>query len=132
MIGMMLSLLEKCFTDWDAYKLGLIDQEGRLLESKRKREDMLPSEILAEEEALSDTAKMLIKIKKFLGEGKIEKLKIYAEILKEQEENTIREKSLIMERVAYKHKLKDIDYEIERVLTKNGITRDEYYKYLMA
>jgi hypothetical protein len=125
---LLVKLLES-FTDWDAYKLGLIDESGKIIE--KNTEGMLPSEKALNENALSDSVKVMIKLKKYIGENNINKLELYLQTLKEQENRRIREADVLQEKVNKRHKIKDVAYDVEKLLTKEGITRDEYLNYLL-
>lgn len=133
MLEALIVQLSEDFTEWDAYKLGLIDENGKILrEACDTEEKLLPSEKLAEEIALSDTVKLMIKIKKYIGEGNLNKLDLYIHTLKEKEEQHIREHNVIVEKVNKKHKMKDIAFDVEKLLMKEGVSRQEYLAYLLG
>jgi hypothetical protein len=125
---LLIKLLEN-FTEWEAYKLGLIDKTGKIVE--KDNEKLLPSEQALHESALSDNNKVMIKLKKYLGENNLSKLELYIQTLKEQEKRTIRDADVLLERVSKKQKIKDVAFNVEKLLTKEGISREEYLNYLL-
>jgi hypothetical protein len=131
------TLLIKLFEDfpeWDAHKLGLINDDGKVIKEPcevNEGEMLLPSEKLAQEIALSDTVKLMIKVKKYIGEANLAKLELYIQTLKEKENNRIRKQDVLVEKVNKKHKIKEVAFNVERLLTKEGISREEYLNYLL-
>lgn len=135
-LSLILEKLKKNFTEWSAFKLGLINEKGDIVRDIGKDEQgkdifLLPSEEQKQRDALSDENKILIKMKKYLGETNLEKLDLYIQILEEKEAKTIRSKELLSEKVNQKKLLEEVDFEIEVILSRHGISREDYYNYIL-
>lgn len=110
------------FKKWDAYKLGLIDENGNEKKKPTKEEEFI---------AWSPLKKFLARIKKLLTGKMVMSLLTFYTLMKESNEEVPITKEAIMESRGRKEKMDEVHKKVMDTLVSCNVSQEEYHTFLV-
>jgi len=112
-------------TRMDAYKLKIIDRDGKKLKDPKTSK---------EKDAFSMLNRLIIKIKRLLGTIGIAALGAFLVFLKEEKEKSITNinKEMLMEEINKENLMEDFDLKLNALFETYDINKEEYYLYKLG
>jgi hypothetical protein len=107
--------------EWEAFKLGIIDEEGKKIRDPKGSK---------ERDAYTLLDKLILKLKHLIGNHKL-RVFTAALLLREQNEEVILEDEMV-EWFTNKKKMNDIFASLQSVLSEENISIDTFFKFLVT